>query len=200
MREIGCADVGDFAVREPVVLHRREIHAGQRLQHLERPRPLHGEQRVARAGVDRDRVAGRFDVLGDVRVVAGDVRGVDDEQEVLVGEPVDEQVVDERARGVSRPEYCACPTASFEASLQEMRCTASSAFFPAISISPMWLTSNIPARSRTARCSTPMPEYSTGMSQPPNGTILAPKARWRAWSGVFFRGPAAACSMGSVAG
>ena len=32
------------------------------------------------------------------------------------------------------------------ASLQEMRCTAASASLPAISISPMWLTSNRPAR------------------------------------------------------
>ena len=39
----------------------------------------------------------------------------------------------------------------------------------------MWLTSNSPARVRTAMCSSTMPEYSTGMSQPPNGTILRAK-------------------------
>ena len=44
-------------------------------------------------------------------------------------------------------------------------------------------------------CSSTMPEYSTGMSQPPNGTIFAPEARWRALSGVFLRGASVACSM-----
>ena len=45
-------------------------------------------------------------------------------------------------------------------------------------------------------CSAAMPEYSTGMSQPPNGTIFAPEARWRALSGVFFRGAAVAVPLG----
>ena len=53
------ADAGDLAVREPVVLDRRQIDAGQRLQHLERRGPLDRDQRVARAGVDGDRVARR---------------------------------------------------------------------------------------------------------------------------------------------
>ena len=174
----GGADVGDLAVGEPVVLHARQIDAGQRLQHLERRRALHREQRVARAGVDGDGVAGRLDVLGDPGVVLRDVAGVDDEQEVL------------RARGGRRAgRRRTCPAASagrstaparpasFEASLDEMRWTAASASLPAISISPMWLTSNSPARVRTAMCSSAMPEYSTGMSQPPNGTIFAPEAR-----------------------
>ena len=68
-----------------------------------------------------------------------------------------------------------------------IRCTAASASLPATSISPMWLTSNSPARVRTAMCSSTMPEYSTGMSHPPNSTILAPRARCRACSGVFLR-------------
>src|SRR5262245_3285715 len=76
-----------------------------------------------------------------------------------------------------------------------MCCTAWSASRPAISISPMWLTSNNPARVRTARCSSTMPEYSTGMSQPANGTIFAPEARCRALSGVFLRDAALVCSM-----
>ena len=72
---------------------------------LERRGALDGQQRVPRARVDGDRVAGRLDVLGDVRVVARDVRGVDDEQEMLCRQTVDEQVVDEGALlGVSSPE------------------------------------------------------------------------------------------------
>src|SRR5437868_12468090 len=59
----------------------------------------------------------------------------------------------------------------------------------------MWDTSKSPARVRTAMCSSAMPVYSTGMSQPPNSTIRAPCARCRAWSGVFFSAPVAGCVM-----
>src|SRR5450755_2358195 len=41
----------------------------------------------------------------------------------------------------------------------------------------MWLTSNRPTLERTARCSSRMPEYCKGMSQPPKSTILAPILR-----------------------
>src|SRR5881394_2512908 len=51
----------------------------------------------------------------------------------------------------------------------------------------MWLTSNRPTRSRTARCSSMTPEYSTGMSQPPKSTIFAPMLRCTAFKGVFQR-------------
>src|SRR5690348_11843582 len=51
----------------------------------------------------------------------------------------------------------------------------------------MWLTSNKPTRSRTARCSSRTPEYSTGMSQPPKSTIFAPMLRCTAFKGVFKR-------------
>ena len=78
--------------------------------------------------------------------------------------------------GVSSAEYCACPIFRRLASLHVRCCTVLSASLPAISISPMWLTSNTPARVRTARCSAVMPEYSTGMSQPAYGTIRAPEA------------------------
>src|SRR5215204_2905103 len=49
----------------------------------------------------------------------------------------------------------------------------------------MWDTSNRPARVLTARCSLTMPEYSTGISHPPNGTMRAPCARCLAFNGVF---------------
>src|SRR5579862_3141238 len=56
----------------------------------------------------------------------------------------------------------------------------------------MWLTSNRPTRSRTARCSSRTPLYSTGMSQPPKSTILAPMPRWTALRGVRFSSEGAA--------
>src|SRR3954471_24941110 len=102
--------------------------------------------------------------------------------------------------GVVSAEYCACPAASREASFVVMCWTAFNASAPAISISPMCDTSNRPARVRTAMCSSTMPLYSTGMSQPPNSTMRAPSARCRACSGVFLRVSEAGCVIGSDAG
>src|SRR5436190_18621126 len=84
-------------------------------------------------------------------------------------------------------EYCAWPTESLAASLLVSHWTAWRASAPAISIWPMWLTSKSPAAVRTARCSSVMPEYSTGMSQPANSTMRAPCDRCRALSGVFLK-------------
>src|SRR5579864_1967276 len=57
-------------------------------------------------------------------------------------------------------------------------------------MSPMWLTSNTPTPPRTAPCShirLPLHGYSTGMSQPPKLTILAPRRLCSAFSGVLRR-------------
>src|SRR5258705_863371 len=57
-------------------------------------------------------------------------------------------------------------------------------------MSPMWLTSNTPTPPRTARCShirLPLHGYSTGMSQPPKLTILAPRRLCSAFSAVLRR-------------
>ena len=67
---------------------------------------------------------------------------------------------------------------TFEAALVVTRSTNFRASGPRISISPMWLTSNKPTRSRTVRCSSSTPEYCTGISQPPKSTIFAPMRRW----------------------
>ena len=69
----GGAHASHLAVREPVVLHRGEIDAGERLQDVERPRTLHGDQRIASAGIDRHRIASRLDALADLCEVAVDV-------------------------------------------------------------------------------------------------------------------------------
>ena len=44
--------------------------------------------------------------------------------------------------------------------------------------------SNRPAAARTARCSSRIPAYWIGISQPANSTIFAPSASWRSSSGV----------------
>src|SRR6185503_19809276 len=81
-----------------------------------------------------------------------------------------------------------------------IRCTAASASLPAISISPMWLTSKMPARVLTARCSAVIPEYSIGISHPLNATIRALDALWREWSGVFLRAEVIVSVIGSRCG
>ena len=91
------ADAGHFTGREPVVLDRRQVHPGQRLQDLARGRALERNQRVPAARVHGDRIAGRLDLLADPGEVLRDVAGVHDEQEMRVGEAVDQQVVHEGA-------------------------------------------------------------------------------------------------------
>src|SRR5215470_3252550 len=57
-------------------------------------------------------------------------------------------------------------------------------------MSPMWLTSNTPTPLRTARCShikLPLQGYSTGISQPPKFTILAPRRLCSAFRAVLRR-------------
>src|SRR5689334_22810242 len=51
--------------------------------------------------------------------------------------------------------------------------------------------SNSPARSRTARCSSRIPRYCTGISQPAKSISRAPSATWRSRSGV-------SCSAGAA--
>ena len=59
--------------------------------------PLQRNQRIPRARVDGDGVADALDVLHHPRIVARDVAGVDDQQEVGRREAIDEQIVDEGA-------------------------------------------------------------------------------------------------------
>ena len=189
------ADAGDLAGREPVVLDVAEVDAGQRLQDLARRRPLDRDQRVARARVDgRRRRRRRRSALAIQSKSLTMFDGVDDQHEVVVGQPVDEHVVDEGAlRASSAPEYCIWPIGEPGGVVgRDAAGPPPARRAPAISISPMWLTSKRPARVRTARCSSVMPEYSTGMSQPPNSTMRAPRERWRALSGVFLSVPESA--------
>jgi hypothetical protein len=64
---------------------------------------LNGDERVPAAGVHRHDVADAGRVRRDPAKVFLDVRRVDDEQEMAVGEAVDQQVVDERALFCGQP-------------------------------------------------------------------------------------------------
>ena len=88
-------------------------------------------------------------------------------------------------------EYCAPPSASCVMSFESTRCRKRSASGPVVSTSPMCETSKTPAAVRTLTCSSRMPSYCTGISQPANGTSFAPAAAWRSWSGVVRRVSAA---------
>src|SRR5919204_4327893 len=84
--------------------------------------------------------------------------------------------------------YWAAPgSASRSRSLDSACCRAGPAPSPVTSTLPRWERSNTPTDSRTARCSDSVPWYSIGMSQPANAPILAPRARWTASSGEWFR-------------
>ena len=103
MREIGDAHARHLAGREPVVLDVGEVDAGQRLQDFARHRPLDRDERVARAGIHGHRIADPGDLARNPVEVLDDVRGVHDQHEVLVGQPVGQHIVDERAlRGRER--------------------------------------------------------------------------------------------------
>ena len=67
-------------------------------------------------------------------------------------------------------------TASFPTRLVSRLSSQAKAPGPETVTSPMWEISNIPEAERTARCSSIMPEYWTGMNQPPNSTMRAPQA------------------------
>lgn len=73
-------------------------------------------------------------------------------------------------------EYCALPGAIRSRSAVRQRLTNSAAPVPRTTALPRWLTSNTPTASRTAVCSLTTPEYSRGISQPPNSANFAPRA------------------------
>ena len=73
-------------------------------------------------------------------------------------------------------EYMALPSASLPTSLVTSFCTASAARGPRNQTSPMCETSKMPGGLRTALCSSRIPEYWTGIAQPPKSMIFAPRA------------------------
>ncbi len=148
--------------------------------------PWIGDLRVAVAGEFHLRVEAvvRADVL-EILVL---IRRVDAQEEMIVRDFVDQDVVDESAVLVEQPGIVRLADFELGGVVGGDEIDQLGASGPRISISPMWLTSNRPTALRTAWCSSMTPEYWTGMSQPPKSTILAPRARWTALSGVFRSG------------
>ena len=80
--------------------------------------------------------------------------------------------------------YCAPPPSIRSRSFESAACRNACAPSPPTISWPMCETSKIPAAVRTARTSSITPAYWTGISNPANGTIRPPRARWRSKSGV----------------
>ena len=79
--------------------------------------------------------------------------------------------------------YCARPGPIRPRSLLRVALTNSTAPGPRTTILPRWLTSKMPTADRTALCSSTIPEYCSGISQPPNSANFAPSASCRSCSG-----------------
>src|SRR5690606_8019828 len=73
--------------------------------------------------------------------------------------------------------YCALPGSIFAREFVSVASTYAEAPGPRTAALPRWLTSKTPTPPRTAACSasTPLPAYSSGISQPPNSANLAPR-------------------------
>ena len=113
------------------------------------------------------------------------VGGVGDRQEAVGRQAVGEEVVEHAAvlaaqHAVLRAADGELRDVVGEQALQELLRPAG----PLVSISPMCETSKTPHASRTATCSSRIPPYCTGISQPAKGTSLAPASTWRSNSGV----------------
>ena len=84
----------------------------------------------------------------------------------------------EASSGSSRWVYWARPGPILRRSLVRAVCSRSRASGPVTAMVPRWLTSKATADSRHALCSAMVPAgYDNGISHPPKGTSLAPRAR-----------------------
>jgi hypothetical protein len=84
-------------VSERIVLEGAQVYASQRLNRLDGGGSLDGQQRVTRACIYGNDVAGILDLIGDPTVVARDSSRVHDEQEVLWSKPIQQHIVNKRA-------------------------------------------------------------------------------------------------------
>ena len=85
------------------------------------------------------------------------VGGVGDDQEVLGGEAVGEEVVEDAAMLVAQARVLGSPDRESRNIVGEDALQELGRFGASASTSPMWETSNIPAWVRTARCSSRIP-------------------------------------------
>ena len=89
-------DSGDGPLGDPVVADPGEVEVGQRGEDLHRPGTLDGDERGGQRAVVEDRPE-RLDPLGEQVADERGVARVGDDEEALLGEPVDDQVVEDPA-------------------------------------------------------------------------------------------------------
>ena len=91
-------DPGHLALRDGVVAQGRQVDPGQRGEDRDGPRPLDGQQAGRERAVVEDRPeAGQ--ALGERIRDDGRIAGVGDDQEPLLGQAIDDEVVDDAAVG-----------------------------------------------------------------------------------------------------
>ena len=153
------------ALGDGVVLERGQVDVRQRPEQLRRTRALDGdERRPQRSIVERRVVAGQpLAQLVDDDLA---VRRVGHDHEAVRGDAVDDQVVDDPAVGRADHAVVRATLGQPRRIADERSGEARAAPGPLTQTSPMCERSNRPTRSRTARCSSRMPEYWTGISQP----------------------------------
>ena len=147
---------------------------------------LDGEHRVgvdpiADLRLELDRV--RLEPL-EIALVVG---RVGDGQVALLGQPVGEEVIEDPA--VLPAETGVLALRRPGSWRRRWRAAAGAAPPPAVPRSrsrPCGRRRRRRKRLATRRCSARMPSYSTGISQPANGTSLAPASTWASYSGVLF--------------
>ena len=172
---------GEHAVRK----RGGQLAVGERAHDRARLRALDGEHGVVGEPVAHRRVVAAR-VLLEPREVALVVRRVRHGEEAVRAEPVGEQVVEHPAvlaaqDGVLGAALARAGDVVGEQAL-EQRLRAGTRRLDLAHVRDV----EDPRGSRTARCSSRMPAYWTGISQPANGTSRAPAATWRSYRGVRF--------------
>ena len=144
--------------------------------------PLHGKE-AGEHGAVGDMHAASIEVLGELAVEpeahGGTVAGVGNEQEFVLGETVEDGVVDDAAplvadEAVAGAAHAQAGRGAGEENVQQTGGVGSADVQPA-HVRDVEQAGGV---AYTAATSAMTPSYCTGMSQPPKGTMRAPRATW----------------------
>src|SRR5690348_12084173 len=174
-------------MREPVKLHPTQIGIGQLLQQFLRAGPLDGDLGKVVAQVFGGAVEAADVLVYPVEILLSGA-GVDNQQELPLAQTVHDDIVHERALGIEQGGVLGLPDGETRGVVHGDVLGGFHGLRAGDADIAMWLTSKMPARVRTARCSAmspPVAGYSTGISQPLNSTILAPMPRCTAFRAVL---------------
>ena len=182
----GTAIARHLARREAVGAQRGEVHLREPLEELRGARPL---ERELRPVVRLVRHVGAARVAGEPLEVLRAVAGVDADEQVVGGAPVDDHVVDDAAVLAAQAAVLRLAVGDLgEVVREDAGSSASSAFGPRNTTSPMCETSKRPTRVRTASCSGEDARR-TAPASPSRRTRPCGRRRGRAFRRGAFAGP-----------